>query len=144
MDYKAVLLADLGKGFTKSKLEELIGLPKNNLSGFLKGDRKLSKISMLKIEKWEASEKPDPLKIVSYKKEVKEVSNVIDEKGISYGIKTWENSKYDFGDDKFLMIEKYTKYPQKSKPANKYDVGKWQTIKNESDKGIREAWNKHK
>lgn len=64
MDYAAVIQADLDKGFTKSALEILIGLPKNNLASFLTGKRELSKISKLKIEKWDASEKPDPLNIV--------------------------------------------------------------------------------
>lgn len=63
MDYIKSLEADLEKGYSKSDLEKLIGLPKNNLSGFLKGDRKLSKKSQLKIEKWEASEKPHPLSV---------------------------------------------------------------------------------
>lgn len=61
MDYIAILKADLEKGYSKADLEKLIGLPKNNLSGILKGDRKLSKKSELKIEKWQASEKPNPL-----------------------------------------------------------------------------------
>jgi len=63
IDYIALLEADLEKGYSKSDLEKLIGLPKNNLSGILKGDRKLSKKSQLKIDKWEASEKPHPLSV---------------------------------------------------------------------------------
>lgn len=63
MNYKVVLLEDLAKGYSKSDLEKLIGLPKNNLSGILKGDRNLSKKSKLKIEKWMASVKPDPLSL---------------------------------------------------------------------------------
>jgi len=63
MDYIKVLSEDLEKGYSKADLERLIGLPKNNLSGILKGDRKLSKKSQLKIEKWEISEKPHPLEV---------------------------------------------------------------------------------
>ena len=63
MDYIALLKEDLEKGYSKSDLEKLVGLPKNNLSGILKGDRKLSKKSMLKIDKWMASEKPNPLSV---------------------------------------------------------------------------------
>lgn len=63
MNYLEVLRADLEKGFTKADLERLIGLPKNNLSGVLKGDKKLSRKSELKIELWEASEKPNPLEL---------------------------------------------------------------------------------
>jgi hypothetical protein len=63
MDYKAVLLEDLGKGFSKSDLERLIRLPKNSLSGVLSGTKKLSKKSELKIEVWEKSDKPNPLEV---------------------------------------------------------------------------------
>lgn len=63
MNYIEVLKADLEKGYSKADLERLIGLPKNNLSGIIKGDRKLSKKSELKIDKWEASEKPNPLEL---------------------------------------------------------------------------------
>lgn len=58
-----ILKKDLEKGFSKSSLERLIGLPKNCLSGVINSGKKLSKISELKIEKWEASEKPDPLNL---------------------------------------------------------------------------------
>jgi len=88
MDYITLLKADLEKGYSKSDLERLIGLPKNNLSGILKGDRKLSKKSMLKIEKWEVSEKPNPLELFlekSYeenKEEIGKVMNDIMEQGV--------------------------------------------------------------
>lgn len=70
MNYIEILSADLIKGYSKSDLELLIGLPKNSLSGVIKGDKKLSKISELKIEKWEASEKPSPLQVVEAKKQM--------------------------------------------------------------------------
>ena len=61
MNYRALILEDLEKGYSKADLERFIGLPKNNLSGILKGDRRLSKKSELKIELWNKSEKPNPL-----------------------------------------------------------------------------------
>lgn len=70
MDYIEVLKADLGKGYSKADLEWLIGLPKNNLSGILKGDRKLSKKSELKIDIWMGSEKPSPLEVSRIKDEM--------------------------------------------------------------------------
>jgi len=70
MDYLAVLNAYLQKGFSKSDLERLIGLPKNNLTEILKGNKSLSQKSKIKIELWEASDKPDPLKMVIAKKEL--------------------------------------------------------------------------
>jgi len=69
MDYKAVIQDDLKAGFSKVELEVLIGLPKNNLSGILKGNRKLSRKSELKIEKWQKSEKPNPLDLIVKKKD---------------------------------------------------------------------------
>ncbi|MES2287446.1 MAG: hypothetical protein V4547_17260 [Bacteroidota bacterium] len=68
MNYIELLNADLIKGYSKSDLELLIGLPKNSLSGVIKGDKKLSKISELKIEEWEASKKPSPLQVVEAKR----------------------------------------------------------------------------
>ena len=64
--------ADLIKGFSKSDLEFLIGLPKNTLAGVLKGNKKFSKKSELKIELWSKSEKPNPLDVVLPKIEKKE------------------------------------------------------------------------
>lgn len=61
MDYISVLKDNLIKGYSKSDLERLIGLPKNNLSGIIKGHKKLSRKSELKIEIWEKSEKPHAL-----------------------------------------------------------------------------------
>jgi hypothetical protein len=72
MDYLAQLKVDLDKGYSKSDLERLIGLPRNSLKGTLKGQKKLSKKSEKRIELWEASEKPDPLKLHFVKKQVKE------------------------------------------------------------------------
>ncbi len=70
MNYIELLNADLIKGYSKSDLEMLIGLPKNSLSGVIKGDKKLSKISQLKIKEWEASNKPNPLKVLEMKREM--------------------------------------------------------------------------
>lgn len=71
MDFIQILKEDLGNGYSKSDLEKLIGLPQNCLSGIIKGDKKLSRKSELKIGKWEASEKPNPLQLFFVKKEIK-------------------------------------------------------------------------
>jgi len=63
MDSIQILERDLEKGYSKSDLERLVGLPKNSLSGILKGSKNLSKKSVLKIQAWEKSEKPDPLNL---------------------------------------------------------------------------------
>lgn len=70
MNYLELLEDDLKKGYTKADLERLIGLPKNSLSGILKENKKLSRLSELKIEKWEVSEKPNPLDLPEIKKQM--------------------------------------------------------------------------
>ncbi len=67
-DLVTKLQSDLNAGFTKSDLERLIGLPYNSLSGIMNGKREIPKLAILKIEKWNAGEKPDPLKIDRTKK----------------------------------------------------------------------------
>ena len=47
---------------------------------------------------------------------------------------------FDFGDDKFLMLEKYTKYPLKDKPQNKFEAVTWLKEKADSDAKIKAAW----
>lgn len=54
------------------------------------------------------------------------------------------NPVFDFGDDKFLMIEKYTKYPLKDKPANKFEAATWLKEKTATDQEIKLAWEKRK
>ena len=67
MDWKQVINADLSKGFSKSDLELLIGLPKNTLASLLTDKKKISKKSLLKIDKWNSSEKCSPLDVVKPK-----------------------------------------------------------------------------
>jgi len=50
------------------------------------------------------------------------------------------NPVFDFGDDKFLIIEKYTKYPLKDKPQNKFEAVTWLKEKADSDAKIKIAW----
>lgn len=61
MNQIEIIKSDLEKGFKKTQLEKLIGLPENSLSGVLSGKKKLSRQSIIKIELWNKSEKPDPL-----------------------------------------------------------------------------------
>lgn len=50
------------------------------------------------------------------------------------------SSSFDFGDDKFLIIEKYTKYPLKDKPQNKFGAITWLKEKAAADAEIKAAW----
>lgn len=63
MDLLNQISSELKRGFSKSDLERLIGLPKNSLSGVLMGGKKLSKKSELKVQRFIASDKPDPLEM---------------------------------------------------------------------------------
>jgi len=71
-DFVQILKDDLEKGYSKSDLERLIGLPQNCLSGVIKGVKELSRKSEIKIEQWEVSEKPNPLQVYFVKKNVTE------------------------------------------------------------------------
>ena len=43
---------ELERGFTKRELEVLMGIPKNNLSGILKGKKKISAKGLIRIQKY--------------------------------------------------------------------------------------------
>lgn len=49
--------------------------------------------------------------------------------------------KYNFGDAKFLVIEKFTEYPIMDKPTNKFEAAAWLKKKAAADAKIKEAWN---
>lgn len=52
---------------------------------------------------------------------------------------------FDFGDDIFLNVEKYTKYPKNKRPTG--TIGEqidWDKNKAEYDLLIRQEWHKHK
>ena len=59
-------------------------------------------------------------------------------------ISTFDKSKYDFGQDAFLNIEKYTKYPIKNCPSDFFNKKIYMTEKSTADLEIKEAWNKFK
>lgn len=63
MSIEEQLQTELDRGFSKSDLEKVIGLPQNFLSGFLKGKKKISKKGIIKVSNYFASGKADPLNI---------------------------------------------------------------------------------
>lgn len=79
MDVEKIIQEELNKGFSKTDLEKLIGLPQNFLSGFLKGKKRISKKGVLKVEKYLASEKQDPLNLnfTNPPKKIKENKTVV-------------------------------------------------------------------
>lgn len=50
---------------------------------------------------------------------------------------------FDFGDDKFLNVEKYTKFPLKERPTNLGERMEFDSLKKIFDNGIRDAWQIH-
>lgn len=52
--------------------------------------------------------------------------------------------QFDFGDDAYLVIEKYTKFPMKERPAQRVDRYKWDMEKEAYDLKIKEAWEKRR
>jgi len=50
----------------------------------------------------------------------------------------------DFGDDKWLQIEKYTQYPLKDTPTDRFKKIEWMREKRLSDEIIRAEWNRQK
>lgn len=76
-DFNEKIKADLDKGFSKTQLEILIGLPLNSLSGIMAGKKKLSKKSILRFQRWNESEKPDPLTVKVVRKPSEKTSGKI-------------------------------------------------------------------
>jgi plasmid maintenance system antidote protein VapI len=163
---------EIERGFTKSELERILDLPKNSLSSILAERVKLSKKALIRVTGYfekPINERPKPSpKIVRGRKngsgnKIKQV----DIKGFEmktitipkYEVKPqseWGNemnavcfpavklnSPFDFGDDVFLNIENYTKFPKKERPTTKGEQIDWDAMKKIFDDGIRKAWQIH-
>lgn len=152
-NYIEFLERDLEKGYSKSDLERLIGLPKNNLSGILKGKKKISRKCELKIDKWEASEKPSPLSVFFVNPNAGNLTDDAKENNIAatepsgtevtFELKDEEKPKYNFGDALYLVMENFTKYPAMDKPKNNYEAKRWLAAKAMADHEIKIAWGEH-
>lgn len=71
MALKKQIQEQIDRGFSKKDLETLIGLPANNLAGFMKGERNFSKKNILRIERFLASANNfDPLELDTIKKSI--------------------------------------------------------------------------
>lgn len=106
------------------QIEADLKMPKTTLQKAIKGERKLPKKWGLKLK--EAFLKDSP----------KEQLKLEDVKNTEIGC-------YDFGDAPFLVIEKFTKYPIKSKPTDKYQQSVWLKEKTAADNEIKLAWQEH-
>ena len=134
MDYKKVIQDDLDRGFTKRDLEVLIGLPKNNLSAFMNGKKEFPKKALLRIERWEKSEKPDPL--FSESKVAMELAK-LKLAGIDFGnsvdvtdvIKNWPNVAD-------LPPKTVNDKPEKEKSENKPENASSEPVKREGESSL--------
>jgi len=63
---------------------------------------------------------------------------VTESKNVASGV------EYDFTGMVFLDVEKFTKFPKKEMPTDKWKKIEWEKSKKNSDQEIRIAWNKYK
>lgn len=54
------------------------------------------------------------------------------------------NDDYKFGDEEWLSVEKYTKYPSKDKPHGRAEIYQWSLMKADADEKLKAAWEEHK
>mgnify|MGYP003452606692 CR=1 FL=1 len=52
--------------------------------------------------------------------------------------------QYNFGDEEWLSVEKYTKYPSKDKPHGRAEIYQWSLMKADADEKLKAAWEDHK
>ena len=121
------------------KIEMELGIPATVLQKAIKGKRRLPKKWIIALKrkyqpnnlKYNIFEQSDGL--IPLQNNLEELQNKIDLK-----------VNYDFGNEKYLVIEKYTKYPLKNKPTNSFEQVKWLKEKKEADHQIKLAWNQFK
>ena len=121
------------------KIEMELGIPATVLQKAIKGKRRLPKKWIIALKrkyqpnnlKYNIFEQSDGL--IPLQNNLEELQNKIDLK-----------VNYDFGNEKYLVLEKYTKFPLKNKPTNSLEQVKWLKEKKEADNQIKLAWNQFK
>jgi len=121
------------------KIEIELGMPATILQKAIKGKRKLPKKWLIALK---GKYQPNNLKynILQQSEELIPLHNNLEELPTKIDIK----ANYDFGSEKYLVIEKYTKYPLKNKPISKFEQIKWLKEKEEADNEIKIAWREFK
>ncbi len=124
-------IAEMNEWMPISKIEERLGMPPTTLQKVLKGERKLPKKWVNKLEAYfVVNSVPVPEKN-NHQKPL-DATEVTD-------------NEYGFDvTDKWLMVEKYTKYPKKSIPNGWSEQKTWQKEKDAADRKIRIAWQEFK
>ena len=54
------------------------------------------------------------------------------------------DKEYNFGDEEWLSVEKYTKYPSKDKPHGRAEIYQWSLMKADADEKLKAAWENYK
>jgi len=115
------------------KIEEAVGMAKTTLQKALKyPDKNLPK-------KW-----VKPLINFCKKKETNTENILSKTDPIPPQLESHVNDDYKFGDEDWLMVEKYTRYPSKDKPHGRAEVYQWNLMKTDADEKLKSAWENHK
>lgn len=121
------------------KIEMELGMPATVLQKAIKGKRRLPKKWIIALK---GKYQPNNLKykILEQSEGLIPLQNNLEEPQNKIDLKV----NYDFGNEKYLVIEKYTKFPLKNKPTNKFEQVKWLKEKKEADYQIKLAWEEFK
>jgi len=127
-----VLIDSMDTYYPISIIEKMVGIPNTTLQKALKSDeKKLPK-------KWV---KP-LINFCKYSPEINKEIPTTESLKPAPSVKEIQN--FDFGDDPYLLIEKYTKFPMKNRPMQRVERYRWDIQKEESDLVIKAEWEKHK
>lgn len=115
-------------------IETELGMPLNCLSGMLTGKKPIPLKWQLKLTEY-----------VEKNKSTNDINtnNTIDAEKEVPIIETYKPI-FDFGDDIYLNVEKYTKFPKQERPTIPYQAIEWDNMKKIFDDGIRAEWHKFK
>jgi len=121
------------------KIEMELGMPATVLQKAIKGKRRLPKKWIIALK---CKYQPNNLKyeILEQSEGLIPLQNNLEEHKNKIDLKV----NYDFGNEKYLVLEKYTKFPLKNKPTNSLEQVKWLKEKKEADNQIKLAWNQFK
>ncbi len=147
---KGILFDFKKEGWSIQKLEKELGFSNGSLGKAASGKVNLSEVRFIKLlELHQKTFKKTPTVTEALKKEIKENNaspkkQVINDERNSITDEKENTITINFGDDWFLDVEKYTQFPKKEKPTEKWEAEEWVKIKAFHDKNIRDAWAIHK
>jgi len=151
MNYIKRLNEEVGKGFTKSYLEQRIGLPKNTLASYLTGVKKMTAANEALTIKF-LSENP-VLDILDMPKRTRKPKSekptttvqILQQvaKNMGRELVAVESPKWDFSEVVFLNVEDFTEYPKINCPTKGFERSEYLIKKKKADDEIRAAFKKY-